>query len=615
MMKESSNRPNRSSGRSATKASRAVSPNFVDDLPMDHFGHIDLYGHLQESAGWWFVGWMPRPFIPEDEVEVPVRWVSAQGHVDTVAVMAFYERPDLDQRRIGVVIHVMGGRQAAFGLKRLLLLLDGATYGVQTSLSTIRPDDRTLYDSVRPTLVFQALESAGRERLRQLTAQPGFLGLDTLSAMAATVQLEIDEAIACPPHGLLLKGWCVAVPGRVKALRIRAGGLSATIDLADVVPVPRPDVIQAVGSAFGSDDPQVGFVAYVSDLYSETEPVYLEVELDTGERGHKAVKLSRKRGVEAIRSVLEGIDCRFADVDHHFDRVLGPAVTALNADRLAQPQTVDHVDYGAGPANPSCTLVIPLYGRTDYLEYQMALWSADATSRTLELIYVLDDPTKRTELLILAESVYARFKLPFRVLLCSANRGFGPASNLGLAAARAPYVAFVNSDVFPITHGWTDRLIAVLKRNPRLGAIGPRLLYEDGSVQHEGCYFRTLPEYADWTFVEHSNKGRRPAAVESLLAADMITAACLLLSTKLARELKGFDERYVIGDFEDADLCRRILDKKLGLAVDPTVNCHHLERQSQSRLDGHWRMNLTLFNAWVHQRRWISPSSPSGDNP
>jgi hypothetical protein len=445
--------------------------------------------------------------------------------------------------------------------------------------------------------------------LRQLTAQPGFVGVDTLSALSSTVQVEIDEAIGCPPHGVVLKGWCLAAPGRVRALRVRAGRLGATIDLAQAVPLPRPDVIQAVGSAFGAHDPLVGFVAYAPELYSEEEPLYLEVELDTGERAHKGIKLSRKRGVDAIRAVLEGVDCRFADLDHHFDAVLGPAVTALNAARLAQPHTVDHVVYGTAPASPSCTLVIPLYGRTDYLEYQMALWSADPASQSLEFIYVLDDPSKRSELLTLAESVYARFKLPFRVMLSGSNRGFGPASNLGLSAARAPYVAFVNSDVFPITLGWSDRLIAVLKKNPKLGAIGPRLLYEDGSVQHEGCFYRTLPEYADWTFVEHINKGRRPTDSQALLSVDMITAACLIMSTKLARELKGFDERYVIGDFEDADLCRRILDKKLALAVDPSVHCHHLERQSQARLDGHWRMNLTLFNAWVHQRRWIAAAT------
>jgi GT2 family glycosyltransferase len=296
-----------------------------------------------------------------------------------------------------------------------------------------------------------------------------------------------------------------------------------------------------------------------------------------------------------------------------FDRVFGPAVHALNVARLSQPFIVETMTYGDLPAKPSCTLVIPLYGRIDYLEYQLAFLSADPASRALDIVYVLDDPQQRREVLTLAESVYARFRLPFRLLLSSANRGFGPASNLGLQAARAPYVAFVNSDVCPDTSGWTDRLIATLKKNPKIGAVGPRLLYEDGSVQHEGCYLRTLPEYGQWTFVEHSNKGRRPEPTKVLMEAEMITAACLVMSTATASELGGFDEVYVIGDFEDADLCRRLRARKQTVAVDPNVVCYHLERQSQARLHGHWRMNLTLFNAWNHQRRWIAPEAVRGE--
>jgi GT2 family glycosyltransferase len=93
----------------------------------------------------------------------------------------------------------------------------------------------------------------------------------------------------------------------------------------------------------------------------------------------------------------------------------------------------------------------------------------------------------------------------------------------------------------------------------------------------------------------------------------MITAACLLMPTALAKDLGGFDEVYAIGDFEDADLCRRLLARKFSVAVDPAVVCYHLERQSQARLQGHWRMNLTLFNAWNHQRRWIASTAQRGE--
>ena len=576
-----------------------------DDLPDIACGHVDVWGHLQESAGWWLVGWIPRPFHSDAELAMPVQVQVAGGRVDAEAVVAYYERPDLDQSRVGVILYFPGSRRLAQGLRQVALRIDGAIFGLRTSLSSTRWDDRAVYDHVRPILVFQCAASMAREHLRALTARLGFVGLDTVSDVSSVMALEIDEVIHCPPHAVVLKGWRLAVPGRVAGMRLRCGQRTATLDVSPSIAVARPDVIAAYGAVFCVNEPHCGFMAYVADIVSEEDALYLEVELDTGELVYKPLNVSRKQGLDAIRGVLEGTECRYADINHVFDGVLGPSVAGLNAARLASPFEVEEVAYGELPAKPSCTLVIPLYGRIDYLEYQIALFSADPVSRSLDLVYVLDDPPQRRELLSLAEAVHARFRLPFRLLLSSANRGFGPASNLGLGAARAPYVAFVNSDVFPVTPGWTDRLIARLKKNPGLGAIGPRLLYEDGSVQHEGGYYQTLAEYGGWTFVEHSNKGRRPQGGAGLLPAPMITAACLLMQTKLARELGGFDERYAIGDFEDADLCRRLHEKKLGVAVDAAVVCHHLERQSQARLEGHWRQNLTLFNAWVHQRRWI----------
>jgi GT2 family glycosyltransferase len=256
-------------------------------------------------------------------------------------------------------------------------------------------------------------------------------------------------------------------------------------------------------------------------------------------------------------------------------------------------------------------VVIPLYRRIDFVEYQMALLSRcwDATQH--EILYVLDDPAKRRELEILGRSLYERFRIPFRLLLLEANVGFSAANNVGLRAARGEFVCFLNSDIFPITDRWIERLVAGLQRNPDLGIIGARLLFEDGSVQHEGCYYRTLSEYGHWTFIEHLNKGLRPEPVEGIQRREAITGACMVMRRVLAEELGGFDESFIIGDFEDSDLCLKAKARGLACAVDMAVHLYHLERQSQGSAGEAWRMNLTLYNAWIHQRRWFPAAMPS----
>jgi GT2 family glycosyltransferase len=188
--------------------------------------------------------------------------------------------------------------------------------------------------------------------------------------------------------------------------------------------------------------------------------------------------------------------------------------------------------------------------------------------------------------------------------LLSRNVGYGPANNLALAEARGRQVLLMNSDVFPREQGWLARLSERLDGQPGIGALGPLLLFEDGSVQHQGMMYERLPEFAGWLFPLHVDKGRRPGPARGLRRAPAITGACMLLAREILIGLGGLDETYVIGDFEDADLCMRLRARGLGCAVDLDVTMYHLERQSQGSAVQRWRMNLTLGNAWLFQQRW-----------
>ena len=68
----------------------------------------------------------------------------------------------------------------------------------------------------------------------------------------------------------------------------------------------------------------------------------------------------------------------------------------------------------------------------------------------------------------------------------------------------------------------------------------------------------------------------------------------------------GFDEIYAIGDFEDTDLCLKLQAVGYRCVVDPSVHLYHLERKSQASSASAWRLNLTIYNAWQHQRRWAN---------
>jgi hypothetical protein len=191
-----------------------------------------------------------------------------------------------------------------------------------------------------------------------------------------------------------------------------------------------------------------------------------------------------------------------------------------------------------------------------------------------------------------------------RLVLLPQNVGYGPANNEALRVARGRHVCFLNSDVLPRDGAWLRRMVGALEADDDLGAVGARLLFEDGTLQHDGMSLRRLPQFGNIPFPLHPGKGQRPPPGQGLRKVEAITGACMVLPRALAQELGGFDEDYAVGDFEDVDFCLRIRAKGLTCAVHDEVVMWHLERQSQQAPGVSWRQNLTTVNAWTFSERW-----------
>jgi len=444
-----------------------------------------------------------------------------------------------------------------------------------------------------------------RTQISGLLGRRGYQNIDTLATIAQQVRFELDHSILCGADGILLLGWCVAQAGAILRIQLRSGPLTSVIDLDAAIRIERADVADTVGAEMGVPDRAPGFILFLPHAIDRDDSEsYIEIETTSGRLAYRRVQPAPMDAMAALRRMLSEIDLQFAALAPAFDRVAGPAIGTLNGARLSRRPCIAILDFGAVPIAPRVSVLITLYGRLDFMEVQIALASAHPANHRVEFIYVLDNPLQRRDAETLAESVFARFGLPFRLITLDANVGFGPANNIGLDHARGQHVCFLNSDVFPGTPDWIDRIADHLDTDGELGAVGPLLLFEDGSVQHEGISFQPIARFGDWPFPIHDRKGWRPRQDAGLTERAAITGACMMMPIGLARQVGGFDEDYVIGDFEDVDLCLRIAEAGFKVAIDTGTWLYHLERQSQISPDQRWRMNLTLYNAWLFQRRW-----------
>lgn len=154
------------------------------------------------------------------------------------------------------------------------------------------------------------------------------------------------------------------------------------------------------------------------------------------------------------------------------------------------------------------------------------------------------------------------------------NLGFGVGNDLAAAYARGEFLCLLNTDAL-VPPGWLPRLLAPFA-DPRVGAVAPMFVYPDGRVQEAGAVVEAdgrviaLGRFGDPDSPDHHLAGPVPFA----------SAACLLVRRSAFERAGGFDPRYGIAYYEDADLVFTLASLGLRLVVEPSVRVLHAQSAS-----------------------------------
>jgi len=150
-----------------------------------------------------------------------------------------------------------------------------------------------------------------------------------------------------------------------------------------------------------------------------------------------------------------------------------------------------------------------------------------------------------------------------RCFVNEANLGFARAANQGAAAARGDLICFLNSDA-RVMAGTLDGLAAVLRRNPGVGAVGPRTTGSDGRPIRSCFKFPTLARPLLNVRPLRTVLGTsalalayEPWTATATREVDWVSGACLMVRRQLLERLGAFDPAFFMY-FEDVDLCRRL---------------------------------------------------------
>lgn len=309
----------------------------------------------------------------------------------------------------------------------------------------------------------------------------------------------------------------------------------------------------------------------------------------------------------SYRAFLErifGIPICSSELEYIYIKLFMPLLTGIqklrNENIIEASKEQERI--GDSCANVKMSVIIPVYGTLACLKEQIEFFKQDTHFAPMsELIYVIDDLSIFDEfkLFINKESENVRFQIKW--IRCAASMGFSGSCNLGASIASGKYLLFLNSDAYPLQNGAFKYFIELFEKYPSFGVLGCKLINPDGSLQHKGLDIykdKELKIYICKT--SEMNKEKSNIGSQDMILCDAICGACMCITKKLFDQLKGFNINYLIGGYEDIDLCiKATCQNKKIKCVDNIVVVHANHLSFMKISDKEFFKRLQVYNALI----------------
>ncbi|MCP3145241.1 glycosyltransferase [Pyxidicoccus sp. QH1ED-7-1] len=256
---------------------------------------------------------------------------------------------------------------------------------------------------------------------------------------------------------------------------------------------------------------------------------------------------------------------------------------------------------------PKVSIIVPFKDRPDLLELLLPGLLERTTYRNFEVLLVSNNSTKPETFALLERLTDPRlvkltWDFPFN---------YPAINNWAAKQATGELLLFLNNDMEVVDPGWLEELVSQAQR-PEVGAVGCKLLFPEGTVQHAGVVvgitgmaghpFWRLPEGPISTPFGHAEWTRNWLSV---------TSACVIFRRDVFEALKGFDERFQVCG-SDIDIGLRLRQRGLRVVYTPHARLIHHESASR-RADA--VPEADYWWSYVAYRPWLGAKGDPFYNP
>ncbi len=230
--------------------------------------------------------------------------------------------------------------------------------------------------------------------------------------------------------------------------------------------------------------------------------------------------------------------------------------------------------------NKAISLIIPTRDHVDMLERCINSIQKYTEWLNLEII-VIDNNSIEKKSKAYFRSLH---KKNIKILPIPGTFNFADLNNRAVEVAKGDIIGLINNDIEVLHAGWLDEIVSHLL-SPGVGAVGGKLLWPNGMVQHGGVllgignvaghYGNNLAD-EDW-----GNHGRN----QLIQQVSAVTAACLFLRKSDYIDVGGMDTKAFPVAFNDVDLCLKLRKKGKIIIWTPYARLLHAESASRGHED------------------------------
>ena len=226
---------------------------------------------------------------------------------------------------------------------------------------------------------------------------------------------------------------------------------------------------------------------------------------------------------------------------------------------------------------PMISIIIPTRDYAETLDTCLKSLFNKTTYKNYEVIVVNNNSVEEDTFKLFNK--YKKKYTNFRVVDANFEFNYSKINNLAVKKSKGEYIVLLNNDTEIITNNWLEQMVGYASL-PHIGAVGPKLLYPDTTVQHAGVILG-LGGVASHAYI---NSNRNDLGMYGRLRVpynySAVTAACLMVKKDKFQEVDGLEEDLMVA-YNDMDFNIKLLKKGYYNICLPQVELFHFESKSR----------------------------------